>query len=839
MCSERRTWKRRSGTWGLGMASLLLIGAAASWAQPPPAGGGDRLIQLSFRDAPLDQILQFYAELTGRTMIKSPGITGTITIKSQTRLTEEESLQALDAILHMNNVALVPLGEKFFKVVQPTAVRQEGFPISRVPRDEPFPETDKLVSQVVVIRHLEVSEVQPIIQGMIHGYGNVQALEQANSLLITDTAVNIQRIMEVLELIDQPVALQVEMQIYQIRFADATEIAGKLQELIAETQGEQPEGQQPRVPQPTVPPRPGIIRPRQPTPAQQQAAQQQAAQQQAAALAQRGIIRGDVKIIADERTNIIFIFSRPENFVFFDDIIRVLDVPTEAEIIVRVEPLEFAEAAEIAGILNEFIGAAAAEGGAGVAPPPEGAEGEAEAPRAQALRDFVLQRAQQRLQDTVAEAGADIGRLDPNTRILPDERTNSLLLMGRKADIIAIQNMIDQLDIMLAQVLIETVIMEIDLRDDLAYGIDWLQRSFTVFNEEQPGPGGGVPVREPVFSFGGGQRVLGSETEFIDAAEVARDTPVASALTYYTTFEDLNIDTIIQMAAGSSDARILQTPVVLTTDNTEAQIIVGEERPIITTTSTTDAGTIRSQFEYRNIGINLTVTPRINPERFVAMQINQTADDVGGTVLIDGNEVPIITKREFSASIGVVSRETIVLGGLVRTDKRKSRTKVPLLGDVPVLGSLFRSDTHNDVRTELMVLITPYVLMTEGEAVAETKRLYESTVLPESRWERGWSDSPLSDLPLARRKSTRWSRKHPGRAQEERAPEEEIIELDNGETSSTWDLPVPAGEGLADEEAEALIQEYLQPVAEEGTNGPPSTSDSETESPAMNTPLGG
>jgi len=714
-------------------------------------GGRDKLILLNFRDAPLDQILQFYSELTGRTMIKSPGINATITIKGQTRLTVAEAMQALDAILAMNNVALVPMGEKFFKVVQPTAIRQEGMPIDRLPPEAPFQETDELISQILTLKHVEIAEVQPVIQTLIHGYGKIQPLESANSLLITDTSSNLQRIMEILEILDQPVEIKVETRIYEIRFAKASEIASKLNELIQESQDEEAQREsRGTVPVPAGPP--GIIRARQPTlpPGVEGGG---GAAEAAAALAERGIVHGKVKIIADDRTNILFVISRPENYAFFDRIIDVLDRSVEAEIVVRVEPLEYADAEEIAGILNEFIGAAAAEDSEAPAATTPGAEtpaGGAEpaaTPRSTALRDFVAQRAQARLREVTAAEATQIGRLDPDTRILADKRTNSLLLMGRRSDIEAVRNMIDQLDIMLAQVLIEAVIMEIDLRDNISHGIDWLQRSFTVINEEKVGPGGGLTVAQPVYAFGGGQRVLGSSLDFIDANSVFRDTPINSALSYYTTFYDLNLDAIIQLAAGSSDARILSTPVILTTDNTEAKILVGEERPVVTTSSTTDAGTIRSAYEYRNIGINLTVTPRINPERFVIMEVSQTADDVGGTVIIDGNEVPIITKREFEASIGVDSRETVVLGGMVRTDMRKARSKVPLLGDIPIVGVLFRADSKDDTRTELMVLITPYVMMTPLEAQQETRRLYGSSALPDTKWIRGWSDSKLAHQP--------------------------------------------------------------------------------------------
>jgi general secretion pathway protein D len=217
-------------------------------------------------------------------------------------------------------------------------------------------------------------------------------------------------------------------------------------------------------------------------------------------------------------------------------------------------------------------------------------------------------------------------------------------------------------------------------------------------------------------------------------------------LTYYLTFFDLNLDTIIRLAATSRDARILSTPVVLTTDNTEAKINIGEERPVVTSTSTTDTGTQTQNFQYRSIGIDLAVTPRINPQRYVVMEIAQKADNVGGFEVINGNRVPIITKREINAQIAVQSRNTIVLGGLVSTDKTRSRTKIPLLGDIPLLGALFRADSREEARTELLVLITPYVLLTPEEARQETVRLHSNSQASKTRWPTGWSDSELPRL---------------------------------------------------------------------------------------------
>ncbi len=714
--------------------------------EPPSGSAGEKLIQLNFKDAPLDQVLEFAAELLGRTLIKSPGLNATITLKSQSRLSIKEGLQAIETVLAMNNVSLVPMGDKFLKVVQIAAARQEGMPILLNLPDKPFAEADQLVSQVVVLKHVEIAEATPIIQSFLHGYGKIQPLERNNSLMITDTAANMKRVLEILDYIDQPVDANAELRIYEIRFAKAADIAGRINELIADSQAKEdkPKVEQVAV-QGSVPPAIQALRPG--------GGSRTEAVENAVALAERGVIRGKVKIVADEPTNILFILSRTENFVFFDRIIEVLDRTETPDLSVRVVALEYAKADEISSILNEFVGAASAEKGTTAPANAAAPTGDAAADsRSQALREFVAKRAEQRTtKSSAGEAGkSGFGSFSEDAKILSDKRTNSLLLMGTKRDIEQMMGVIDGLDIMLAQVLIETVIMEINLGKGIETGVDWLQRSVTAYNTETKGPGGGVAVNTPVMAFGVGS-VMNSDPAFragnsLKTAGDGNSALSAGALTYYMSFMDLNIDAVIKLAANSRDARLLSTPVVLTTDNTEAKINIGEKRPVVTSTSTTDGGNQNSNYEYQNIGITLTVTPRINPARYVVMEIAQKADNVAGFEVIDGNNVPIITTREINAQIAVNSRNTIVLGGLVSSDKTKSRNKIPFLGDLPLLGAFFRSDTRSEARTELLVLITPYVMMTPGEAREETVRLHAKSQSSQTRWHEGWSDSELPQM---------------------------------------------------------------------------------------------
>ena len=706
---------------------------------------GETLYQLKLSNASLDVLLdEYYAPLTGRTMIKAPGVAGTFNFKAREKLTKAEMIQAMDSLLSMNNLALVPLGERFYRVVQIDKAPTEGLAIQRdgLPAG---PDSDALVSQLIPLKYLEMEDANTIVQSMLHGFGKVQRFDRISSLLVTETATNLRRIHEILELVDQPTELKVETRVYEIKHAKASEIAARLNELVSDSQGEKKE-EVAQVAQPaTTVRRPaGMIRAR-PAAAPEPAPSADTAAALEAAMAEKGILSGKVKVLADERTNIIIVISRPSNFTFFDKIVAVLDRPVDPEVVVQVVALEFADAEEMAGLLNDFIGAAKAE--SETAAPAAGAEAGGTDGRARALEDFVRARAAaaDRVRQAAGEeAASKIGQLSANTKILADKRTNTLLLMGTKGDIAALQDVVKKVDIMLAQVLIEAVILEVNLNNNVAYGVNWLQKSMTAYSQRSAGANGGVSLREPVASWGGafGNQNFGAAAG--DTITRASASALNSGLSYFFTFADLNIDMVLDMVASSGEGRVLATPVILTTDNTEAEIMSGQQIPI-RTGDTTSGGTIQSDYEYKDVGIQLKVKPRINPSRYVTLEITQSADTLGDPVDVGNNgKMYAINKREMTASISVPSRATIVLGGLVQTDYQNLNTRVPILGSIPVLGSLFRSEDTTRKRTELLVLITPYVLMTPGEAREETERLHRASNVAAEDWYRGWSDSSLA-----------------------------------------------------------------------------------------------
>ncbi len=720
-------------------------------------------LRLKFSNTPLDIVLEDYSEKTGKTLLRAPGLPApTFTLRSQGELSIEEYLSAVETVLSMHGVGLVATGDKFIRIVPIKNVRREPLEIKESLAEGLLSESSgELISQMIVLKHIDIPEATKAIDVLRHEYGQINPFERTNSILVTDTAGNINRMLQVLRFIDQPIEAREEPSIIQIHYAKATEIKQKLEEIIAESQKQQkstvPKAKTSGSPGVTSRAVPGVIRARVPNPSGASAATPEPA---LVADAERGIIRGTVKIVADERTNKLIIITRPENMAFFEKIVAVLDVETAPDVTVKVIRLEFAEAKEIAKMLNDLIGAtdkadAPAAAAAASAPADSGSE-------AKALRDYVasLKDAQPsgKKKSSVGELSKD------NIKILSDERTNALIIMASKADLVTLTEIIGDMDMMLSQVLIEAVIIDVDLTDDLKTGVSWIQKSLTSYGKNAAGR------RSPIVSFAGGgggdSGIVGSPR---DAAGLAASDLATSGLGYFFTIFDLNINAVLRASSSDSRAKVVSTPALLTTDNTEAKLSSTEKIYVFEGTTyynntTTSGNNSSARYRQEDIGLELTVKPHINENHVVMMEITQKisepGDQSGSTDNLAGQTIS--RDRTIEASIAVQSGQTIVLGGQVRESNNRTRTKIPLLGDIPLLGRLFNSDSRTKGRTETIVFITPYVLDTPQQVADETRRRRDALSI-EGMWKRGWSGSQMAEPP-----ERRWWQRSPAPRQSRR-----------------------------------------------------------------------
>ncbi len=763
-------------------------------AAPPQIStdtNGQKLVALKFNQAPASQLLQFYGELTGRTLLEAPAITATITLRSQSKLTVDECLQAIRTVLAMNNVGLVDVGTKFTKVVPVANMQVEGLRIESNSWDRvAHPENDQIISEIVTLQHIELADAQKVAAGLIHTYGKIVILDRINSLLIADSAININRIREVLAQIDQPIEAREKLQILPIRHAKASEVKAKIEEILADdkTKGAAatvprartsgPPGMETTVPSPSR--IPGVIRAPMVLPVRANTTSDTTGDE---TTEEGRLIRGNVKIVADDRTSVLIILTRPENMPFFEKIVNALDIPTQPDFVVKVVRLEYADVETVVTILNNLIGAQTPKellantssrmapivnagsvvggsspgvgGGYGVGGNVAGNSGmgnsdggrfnNAAPTRSSSLDNFAQQNAAQQNAAVSDATKTKIGQLSAqNIRILPDKRSNGLVIMAPRADLATIMDLIKDMDIQISQVMVEALIVGVSLNKEITTGVDWFQRSMIAYNKTATGG------RKGLFGFagagGGGDNVTRDATSLNAAGALG---PVGG-ISYYMTFFGLNLDAVAHMVASDNRSRVLSSPVIMTMDNEEATIDVATDLYTPGQPGAYQNGTyIPNGPQVRRVSTKLKVKPHINQKKYVAMDIQQTIEDhVSDQPITDANGVttkwPIIGSRQLEAKVSVQSGETIMLGGLVKHTAIENQTGIPFLSKIPLLGYFFRSDDNQKNREEVIVFLTPRVLDTTEEIMADAKRRRDTASL-DNMWKYGWSSSKLAE----------------------------------------------------------------------------------------------
>jgi general secretion pathway protein D len=299
------------------------------------------------------------------------------------------------------------------------------------------------------------------------------------------------------------------------------------------------------------------------------------------------------------------------------------------------------------------------------------------------------------------------------TKMIADERTNSLLIYASHDDLKIIKEIIAKLDVVLAQVLIEAVIIEVTLNNERDIGFSYIQGK----------PKGIGNYFQGIGAINNGNALSQNSFSAIGAAATNSAAALPGGFSYLANLGNNDLDISVTALQSDSRAKILQRPRIQTSHNEPAQLFVGESRPY-PSGSYYGGGSFGgySSIQAVNIGVTLEVTPLINPDGLVVMDIHQTIESANGSVIIANvGEVPITSRKEAAAKVSVRDHDTIILGGLIETSKTKSGSGVPFLMNVPLIGYLFRSTSDKEVRNELIVLIRPTVLPTP-EVAALTAR---------------------------------------------------------------------------------------------------------------------
>ncbi|MCS7089730.1 MAG: secretin N-terminal domain-containing protein [Verrucomicrobiota bacterium] len=544
--------------------------------------------------ADLEQVFEYYAKLTGRTILRPANLAAPpIKLRTESDLTRREFIQALDSVLAMNGIAMIPMGEKFVKAVPIAQANQEGAAIQRLDA-ELLPELGSYVTHIVQLKYAKPSELVQVLTPFAKVPNGILPIDSNQILVLRDNAENVKRMLELIREIDVAVPSEYISEVIPIKYAMASDIAAALNSLSA---------------------------------------------------------GGGTTSVGARATG--------------------------------------ATRAQSAGLQRP--------GTTGLPGQPMTTPPGAQPPQANPQANF-SQRLQQIVQRASALASGEI-QVIGQTKIIADERANALLVYATKEDMATIKDIISKLDVILPQVLIETTILDVSLNNKWNLGLSGLQTTRR--------------LGDNIIGAGG---VNASQAFNFSGTNLTADL-LGSGLRYFTRIDD-NFYLTLQAAASDGTARVIQKPRILTSHAKPASFFVGETVPYITSTYYGGWGTgPAASYQQLRVGIQLSVTPFINADGLVLMQIDQSIDELGDEVEIaGGGKVPKTRSRTLSAEVAVRNGESILLGGYIRSSGTESHAGVPVLKDIPLLGYLFRSNDRSRDRSELMVLMRPVVLMDPEEA---------------------------------------------------------------------------------------------------------------------------
>jgi general secretion pathway protein D len=400
--------------------------------------------------------------------------------------------------------------------------------------------------------------------------------------------------------------------------------------------------------------------------------------------------QGQIAFVADERTNSIVFLADPNQSRKIEEMITKLDQPTPENLSnIQVVALENAQAEDLAGVLSSLSGQKSSEKGEAV--------------------------------------------ISSNVSIVADKPSNSLVIIAEPKEFQTLMPIIKNLDAPRKQVYVEAAIVEVSTDTSLNLGVNWQGASDF---------GGGSS--EGVF-FGASNGLIGSSVDDITSAIASNPAGLSfGVLSFPFTFngEDFfSLGAFINASQDDNSVQIISTPQLMTMENEEAKVVIAENRPFITSREETDAGNDFTNFEYKDVGVTLKVTPLINNKGWVKLNLFQEVSRIDPNVEFT-SQTPITRKRTAETTVRVKDGQTVVIAGLMEDKNSNTESKVPGLGDIPVFGHLFKNSLKEDSKTNLMIFITPHVV--DSLEDARNMTLDKSELLNKLRFDIDGHVKPIS-----------------------------------------------------------------------------------------------
>ncbi|TLY60498.1 MAG: type II secretion system protein GspD, partial [Gammaproteobacteria bacterium] len=598
-------------------ALAVLMAAGLASAQPP------QRITPNFKDADITQVAEAVAAATGKNFIIDPRVRAQVTMLSSTAMTPPAFYEAFLSILQVYGFIAVPAGD-VVKILPDANARQ--FPAVDLP-DRVSATSDEIVTQVLDVHNVSAAQLVPMLRPMIAQYGHLAAYPASNILIISDHASNVNRMMRIIQRIDQ--VMNQDVEIVPLQNASAAEVVRVVNSVY---QGAAAEGAM-------------------------------------------------VKVVADDRSNSVLLSGEQSQRLRLRALIAHLDTPLESGGDTRVRYLHYANAEKMAPKLKEQItGITQAAAGAG-------------APGAQA---------------------SPLAQAEKNAMVWADPTNNALVITAPPKIMHAVMDIIDKLDIRRPQVLVEAIIAEVDVDKNAELGVNWAAFS----------KGSNVPAGAFVSPVGG--------TSIVDlAAAIQNPANASSALLQGTTIgigriagTGVNFAATLRALRGDTNTNVLSTPSAVTMDNQEAELKVAQEVPFITgqfTNTAASTGGVTGginpfqTIQRQEVGTILKVTPTISAEgTSLMLKISIESSSIGQK---PAGAVDLVTnKRTITTTVLIEDGGVVVLGGLIEDNSVKGEQRVPYLGNIPLLGLLFKTRNATSTKNNLIMFIRPQILRDAAQA---------------------------------------------------------------------------------------------------------------------------
>ena len=638
--------------------------------------GQEELVSLDFSDVELPVVVDTISRMTGYNFIYDDRVRGRVTIVSPTEVTVDQAFAVFESVLKVKGFSLVLGPGDTYKILPIRDIKESS--VDTIKDNRPSPNRDRFVTRLVPLRFIDAEAITQTIKPLISKDASLVAYEATNTIIVTDSESNIRRLLSILDAIDVESYRQ-ELAVLKIEFADANTLAEQLSEIYGAEVASAAGGA---------------------TAAQRRArSRRRTATPTAGATDGVGAIGPTVRILPDERTNSLLVLSSRQQLSDIRELVEKLDIPVTGEGRIQVYYLRHADAEELSETLNSLVGS----GGGG---------------SSRSALPGAASNTSQSIRSTVTP-------LDEGITVTADAATNALVIKASKEGYETLKKVIEKLDVSRPQVLVEALIVEVDVTDNLSLGFDVAYRIINgdtdlLFKTGSAFiPGGAFLSGSSALAQGVSS---GSFNDPRDAFDPTRDG------FYSPNSNGKSVGVQVNATARDNDVNIVSAPHILTSDNEEAEIIIGDNIPIVTgRTEAATGGDNLSQavnVERQDIGVTLRVTPQISEGDTLRLNIFQEITEV---TFIPGVGDPAevgasLSNRKIENTVVVNDGETVAVGGLIDETYTENVTGVPFLSDIPWLGWFFKTRTEDLRKTNLLIFLTPHIIRSAEDLERETIR---------------------------------------------------------------------------------------------------------------------